>query len=86
MAFLDKNTIFRPHIELEAMAIQSVEASREVICASFGNIGRNSWYFLLPIFLGSHPNGHTVEDKTEHQSYYSHLSLISDGWFTTEFG
>ena len=58
MAFLDKNFIFRPYFELEAIARQSVEASREVICAYFGNIGRNSGYFPLPIFLAVHP---TVE-------------------------
>ena len=57
MAFLSKNAIFRPNIELEAIARQSVEASREVICAYFGNIDRNSGYFLLRIFLSSHPNG-----------------------------
>ena len=56
MAFLDKNASFRPHIELEAIARQSVEASREVICAYFGNIGRNNGYFLLPIFWGSYLN------------------------------
>ena len=55
MAFLDKNAIFRPYFELEAIARQSVEASREVSCAYFGNIGRNSGYFLLPIFLAVHP-------------------------------
>ena len=44
---------------LEAIARQSVEASREVSCAYFGNIGRNSGYFLLPIFLAVHPSGHT---------------------------
>ena len=41
---------------LEAIARTSVEASREVICAYFGNIGRNSRYFLLPIFLAVHPS------------------------------
>ena len=56
MAFLDKNAIFRPYFELEAIARQSVEASRLVICAYFGNIGRNSGYFLFRIFLGSHPS------------------------------
>ena len=55
MAFLDKNAIFRPYFELEAIARQSVEASHEVSCAYFGNIGRNSGYFLLPIFLAVHP-------------------------------
>ena len=54
IAFLDKIVIFRPNIELEAIARQSVEASRKVICAYFGNIGRNSRYFLYPIFLGSY--------------------------------
>ena len=58
MAFLDKNVIFRPYFELEAIARQSVEASREVICAYFGNIGRNSGYFLHPIFLAVHPTVH----------------------------
>ena len=56
MAFSDKNVIFRPYFELEAIARQSVEASREVICAYFGNIGRNSGYFLHPIFLAVHPS------------------------------
>ena len=54
MAFSDKNVIFRPYFELEAIARQSVEASHEVDCAYFGNIGRNRGYFLLPIFLGSY--------------------------------
>ena len=49
-------TIFRPKTELEAIARQSVEASREVDCAYFGNIGRNSRYFLLPNFWGSYLN------------------------------
>ena len=40
MAFLDKNVIFRPYFELEAIAGQSVEDSREFICAFFGNIYR----------------------------------------------
>ena len=53
---MDKIAIFRPNIELEAIARQSVEASRKVICAYFGNIGRNSGYFLLTIFLGSYLN------------------------------
>ena len=47
-----------PNIELEAIARQSVEASREDICAYFGNIGRNSGYFLHTIFLAVHPNAH----------------------------
>ena len=54
MTILSKNAIFRPKTELEAIARWSVEASREVDCAYFGNIGRNSGYFLLPIFLGSY--------------------------------
>ena len=37
MTFLDKNAIFRPKIELEAIEGRS----RRVICAYFGNIGRN---------------------------------------------
>ena len=56
MAFSDKNAIFRPHFELEAIARQSVQASREVSCAYFGNIGRNSGYFLHPILLAVHPS------------------------------
>ena len=47
MAFLDKIATFRPNIELEAIARQSVEASRKVICAYFGMIGRNSRYLNL---------------------------------------
>ena len=62
MAFSDKNAIFRPYFELEAIARQSVEASREVSCAYFGNIGRNSGYFLLPIFLPVHPIVHSRAD------------------------
>ena len=42
---------FRPNFELGAIARQSIEASRYVICAYFGNIGRNSGDFLLSIFL-----------------------------------
>ena len=56
MAFLVKIAIFRPNIELEGIGRQSVEAKREVICAYFGNIDRNSGYFLLRIFFSSHPN------------------------------
>ena len=56
MAFLVKIAIFRPNIELEEIGRQSVEAKREVICAYFSNIGRNSGYFLLPIFLAVHPS------------------------------
>ena len=38
MSFLVKVAIFRPHIELEAIARQSVGASCEIICAYFDNI------------------------------------------------
>ena len=58
MTILSKNAIFRPKTELEAIARQSVDASREVDCAYFGNIGSNSGYFLLPIFLGSYLSAH----------------------------
>ena len=58
MTILSKNAIFRPKTELEAIARWSVDASREVDCAYFGNIGRNSGYFLLPIFLGSYLRAH----------------------------
>ena len=44
-----------PNIELEAIARTPVEASREVNCAYFGNIGRNSGGFLLPIFFVDQP-------------------------------
>merc|ERR1712015_52336 len=54
MTIWSKTAIFRPKTELEAIARWSVEASCEVDCAYFGNIGRNSGYFLLPIFLGSY--------------------------------
>ena len=60
MAFSDKNVIFRPYFEQEAIARQFVEASHEVSCAYFGNIGRNSGYFLLPIFLVVHPIVHVL--------------------------
>ena len=58
MTILSKNAIFRPKTELEAIARWSVDASREVDCAYFGNIGRNSGYFLLLIFLGSYLTAH----------------------------
>ena len=61
MAFSDKNAIFRPYFELEAIARQSVEASRKSCFAYFGNIGRNSGYFLLPIFLAVHPSVHGAQ-------------------------
>ena len=48
---LDQNAIFRPNIELEAIARQSVEVSREVISPYFGNIGRNRGCFLLSMFF-----------------------------------
>ena len=73
MAFLDKNAIFRPYFELEAIARQSVEASREVICAYFGNIGRNSGYFLHPIFLAVHPN---VNSHLIHPSECVRLAIL----------
>ena len=60
MTILSKNAIFRPKTELEAKARWSVDASREVDCTYFGNIGRNGRYFLLPIFLGSYLSGHPV--------------------------
>ena len=58
MTTLSKNAIFRPKTELEAIARWFVEASREVNCVYFGNIDRNSGYFLHPIFLGSYLNEH----------------------------
>merc|ERR1712015_523020 len=54
MTILSKNVIFRPKTELEAIARWSVDASRKVDSAYFSNIGRNSGYFLLPIFLSSY--------------------------------
>ena len=54
MTILSKNAIFRPKTELEAIPRWSVEVSREVDCAYSCNIGGNSGYFLLPIFLGSY--------------------------------
>ena len=52
LAILTQNAIFRPKIELQAVARHCVDASCTVVCAYFCNIGRNSGYFLLPIFLG----------------------------------
>ena len=49
---MDHLAIASSSAQLEAIARQSVDASREVDCAYFGNIGRNSGYFLLPIFFG----------------------------------
>ena len=53
-----------PNIELEAIARTPVEASREVNCAYFGNIGRNSGGFLLPIFFVDQPNVQGVPLKS----------------------
>ena len=61
ITILSKNANFRPKTELEAIARWSVDASREVDCAYFGNIGRNSGYFLLPIFLGSYLTAHSFQ-------------------------
>ena len=58
MTILSKNAIFRPKTELEAIARWSVNVSHEVDCAYFGNIGRNSGFFLLSIFLGSYLIAH----------------------------
>ena len=66
MTILSKNAIFRAKTELEAIARWSVDASREVDCAYFGNIGRNSGYFLLPIFLGSYLRPHPVQQVGIH--------------------
>ena len=66
LAFLIKTAIFRPNIELEAIARQPIKVSREVICAYFGNIGRNSGYFLLPIFFGSYLNVHPSTTSSSH--------------------
>ena len=68
MAFLFKSSIFRPNIELEAIARQSEKASLQVICAYFGNIGRNSRYFLLQIFLAIHPRGHAPVLESGHSA------------------
>ena len=77
MTILSKNAIFRPKTELEAIARWSVDASREVDCAYFGNIGRNSGYFLLPIFLGSYLNVQLscVQHRIEN---WSRLNLLCD--------
>ncbi len=82
MAFSDKNAIFRPYFELEAIARQSVEASREVICAYFGNIDRNSGYFLLRIFLSSHPSAHASknESKVVREKKYLHVRNLQLSW------
>ena len=77
MTILSKNVIFRPKTELGAIARWSVDASREVDCAYFGNIGRNRGYFILPIFLGSYLIVHAlcilqlIQVET-----YGHLKLI----------
>ena len=76
---MDKIVIFRPNIELEAIARQSVEASREVDCAYFGNIDRNSGYFLLPIFLGSYLIVHGAQVSN------LHISNLGEGWNGGQF-
>ena len=63
ITFLDKIAIFRSYIVLGAIARQSVDASHEVICAYFGNIGRNSRYFLLTIFLASYHSRHFRQEE-----------------------
>ena len=60
-----------PNIELEAIARTPVEASREVICAYFGNIGRNSGGFLLPIFFVDQPSAHANDES---------LTKVVDFW------
>ena len=55
-----------PNIELEAIARTPVEASREVNCAYFGNIGRNSGGFLLPIFFVDQPSAHPLLANMPH--------------------
>ena len=60
ITILSKNSIFRHKTELEAIARWSVDTSREVDCSYFGNIGRNSGYFLLPFFLGSYLTLHSL--------------------------
>ena len=85
MTILSKNAIFRPKTELEAIARWSVDASREVDCAYFGNIGRNSGYFLLPIFLGSylsvHPPTLLRSSRSLEKKSYLKLQSMAD---TTE--
>ena len=61
MAILTKIAIFRPKTELEAIARTPVQASREVNCAYFSNIGRNRRYFLHPIFLVVLPTAHSLK-------------------------
>ena len=67
-----------PNIELEAIARTPVEASREVNCAYFGNIGRNSGGFLFPIILVVHP--------TVHPGSLAAKSNIPDRSFQVEYG
>ena len=76
MTILSKNAIFRPKTELEAIARWSVDASREVDCAYFGNIGRNSGYFLLPIFLGSYLSGHCTSTSKDRISIRQELLRV----------
>ena len=78
VTLLDKNAIFIPNTELEAIARQSVEV--EPICAYFRNIGRNSGYFLLPIFwvatlMYMHISIHHVFDT--HASIYASMHLYA---------
>ena len=61
-----KKCNFHPYFDLEAIARQSVEASRLVICAYIGNIGGNSRYSLLPIFWGSYHTGHPTTQQPNH--------------------
>ena len=72
MTILSKHAIFRPKTELEVIARWSVEALRKVDFAYFGNIGRNSGYFLLPIFLGSyltvHPGASPIDFHSKHRA------------------
>ena len=89
MATLTKNAIFRSKTELEAIARQFVEASREVICAYFGNIDRNSGYFLLRIFLSSHPSIHPligllVGQHSGHISIENRLNCVNHTLFSLQ--
>ena len=61
MTFCPKMPFSPPNIELEAIARTPVEASREVNCAYFGNIGRNSGGFLLPIFFVDQPTAQSMK-------------------------
>ena len=59
---------------LEAIARKSIEASREVSCAYFVNIGRNSGGFLLPMFLAVHPIGQCMSRPVD--SHLVHCSKM----------